>query len=436
MRVAAGLAAGVVITCGIAFAVATPSKLDSPSQWTQFRLQGSNNTVLGGTLETSWRIVTGGAFSSSPSIVDGTLYIGNNSGKLLAIDPANGRVKWTYKVSNPIMSAPIVYGEYVIVGEGNENSPNGASPSHPIRVGDPPNALIALKRSNGAVAWRVNLRGTGMPTPAIVGGVLVHHSGSGDVLGLNPASGAELYKRPLHSIASMTAAVPVGGDRFITAGIDTTAVWSLNAKDGTVAWQAPFSPVASGLGDCPPATDGARVYCDYVMPPSTTTPVQTERQANFRAYALDAKTGKRVWDVLLGDGVLPMRNEAAIPLIANGTLYLGSSLAPVMHAIDPATGAVKWRAQTHGPVKGGIVDVDGVLYFGDLAGYLWALNDSTGALIGVKDMHLPFNVGSPIVAGKTLIIGSRGGTLVAVPLADIRGARDGMPSSPSREYRR
>ena len=424
IRVAASLIAAAALAYGISIAVASTPDVGSPTAWTQFRLQGSNNTVLPGTLETSWRIATGGGFSSSPTIAGGTLYIGNNSGKLLAVDPATGKIKWTYKVSNPLMSAPIVYDDLVIVGEGNENSPNGASPSHPIRVGDPPNALIALKQANGAVAWRVDLRGTGMPTPAVVGGVLVHHSGSGDVLGLNPATGALLYKRALHSIASMTAAVPVGDNRFVTAGIDTTAVWLLNAKDGSIAWQTPFSPVASGLGDCPVATDGSRIYCTYVMPPTSTVPIQTERNANFRAYALDVKTGKKLWDVLLENGVLPKRNEAAIPLIANGTLYLGSSLAPVTHAIDPATGAVKWRVQTHGPVKGGLVDVDGVLYFGDLAGYLWALNDATGQVVGVKNMQTPFNVGSPIVAGKTLIIGSRGGTLLAVPLADIRSGRD------------
>src|SRR5690348_13054270 len=169
IRVAASLVAAAVIAYGISFAVASTPDIASPPEWTQFRLQGNNNTVLAGTLETSWHIATGGAFSSSPTLVDGTLYIGNNSGKLLAIDPATGRIKWTYKVSNPLMSAPIVYGDLVIVGEGNENSPNGASPAHPIRVGDPPNALIALKRSNGAVAWRVDLRGTGMPTPAVVG---------------------------------------------------------------------------------------------------------------------------------------------------------------------------------------------------------------------------------------------------------------------------
>ncbi len=167
-----------------------------------------------------------------------------------------------------------------------------------------------------------------------------------------------------------------------------------------------------------------RIYCDYAIPPSAAVPIQTERRAVTRFYALDARTGKRAWDVALDDGTLPIRNEAAIPLVLGSTVYVGSSVSPLFHALDSRTGRMKWRASTHGPVKGGVVAVDGTLYFGDLGGYLWALDAASGKVVGVKNMHTPFNVGSPIAAGRTLIIGSRGGTLQAVPLARIRSAHD------------
>ncbi len=273
-------------------AMASEAPVESPSQWTQFRLRGTNNAVLRGTLSASWRIATAGGFSSSPTLVDGTLYAGNNAGQLFAIDPSDGKVRWTYRVANPLMSAPIVYGGVVVAGEGNENSPGNASPSHPIRVGAPPNALIGLSAQTGALIWRKDLPGTGMPTPAVVDGTLVHHNGSGTIFGVDPASGRTVYERNLHSIASMAAALPIGANAFVTSGVDTNAVWALRAKDGTPIWRSLFSPVASGLGDCPSATDGVRIYCDYVMPPSSATPVQTERAAQLRAFALDVRTGK------------------------------------------------------------------------------------------------------------------------------------------------
>src|SRR5579872_6060225 len=119
----------------------------APAQWTQFRLQDGNNVALAGSLQTSWTKKTGGPFSSSPTLSGGVLYVGNNSGLVSAIDPQSGKTLWSYHASNPIMSAPIVYGNAVIVGEGDENSPQGSSPSHPIRVGKPPSALIADRKS-------------------------------------------------------------------------------------------------------------------------------------------------------------------------------------------------------------------------------------------------------------------------------------------------
>ena len=407
-----------------ALVLAATASLASPSAWTQFRLHNDNNAALSGTLSASWHLSTGGGFSSSPALVNGTLYIGNNSGMLYALDPASGRIIWTYKVSNPLMSAPIVYGNLVIVGEGNEGSPANASPSRPIHVGAPPSALIAFDRNSGTRVWLTPLRGTGMPTPAIVAGVLVHHNGSGSVLALDPASGRVIYVRNVQSIASMSAIVPIGGDEFLTSGVDPNAVWAMHAKDGSIVWKVLFSSVASGMGDCPVVADRARAYCNYVLPPSFATPVQTERTAQFRSFAVDLRNGKKLWDVALDAGQLPKRNEAAIPLLAQGSLFVGSSLANVFRALDPASGQVRWRAPTHGPVKGAAVDVSGIVYFGDLGGYLWALSASNGHVIGVKNMRTPFNVGSPIVAGQTLIIGSRGGTLQAIPLANIRAAHD------------
>lgn len=122
--------------------------------------------------------------------------------------------------------------------------------------------------------------------------------------------------------------------------------------------------------------------------------------------------------------MIPIRNEAAIPLLTRGTLYMGSSLAPYVHAIDPRSGSVRWRFRAHGPVKGGIVELGGVLYFGDFGGYLWALNAERGTVIGARKMRVPFNVGSPVIAGQTLIVGARDGTLFALPLAQIRSGRD------------
>jgi outer membrane protein assembly factor BamB len=401
---------------------ASPGPLADVVAWTQFRLNQANNAVVDGSLRAFWRVETGGAFSSSPAVAGHTLYIGNNAGELYAVDVMDGRVEWTRRVQNPIMSAPIVAHGVVIVAEGNENSPSNAMPARPIHVGDGPNALLGLDAATGRVLWEHPLAGTGMPTPAIVDGILVHHDGAGMIVGLNPLTGAALYERNIHSIASMVAALPVGSKDWVTAGEGRNAIFDLRAGDGTVVWKTTFSRVASGLGDCPPVTDGARIYCDYIMPPSKATPVVVGDLATEHVYAVDAKNGKKTWEVRLESGTLRPRNEAAIPLLAEGRLYLGSSLAPYVNALDPRNGRVLWRTRVRAPVLGGAVAVDGTIYFGDLAGYLWAVDAKTGRIVGDMYAGTAFNVGSPVVVGRTLVIGSRGGAILAVPLRDIRSS--------------
>jgi outer membrane protein assembly factor BamB len=141
------------------------------------------------------------------------------------------------------------------------------------------------------------------------------------------------------------------------------------------------------------------------------------------AYALDLKTGTLLWDMPLQSGPLPMRNEAGIPVVHNGVLYVGGAAAAWVNALDAKSGRVLWRKPIYGPVKSAFTVKKGVLYFGDLGGYLWALNAKTGARIGVKSMPTSFNVGSPIIVGKTLVIGSYTGSVYAVPLNDIRAGR-------------
>ncbi|HEV7179857.1 MAG TPA: PQQ-binding-like beta-propeller repeat protein [Candidatus Baltobacteraceae bacterium] len=394
-----------------------------PSEWTQFRLNAQNNAVVPGNLSATWFVRTGGPISASPTIVDGTIYIGNNAGWLYALDAASGSVKWRFRVSDPLMSAPLVYNDLVIVGEGNEQSV-GPTPSAPLYVGTNTNALLAFERTTGTLRWRTLLPGSGMPTPAIVNGVLVHHNGAGWVTALDPATGRKLYARDLHSIASMVAALPIGTDRFITSGVVDNAVWELKASDGSTVWKTAFNPVDSGFGDCPPVTDGKNLFCDYVapVPPATYTIATTP--AIERAFSLDVATGAKRWDVELERGILPERNEAGIPLLANGLLYLGSAIAPYMHAIDPGSGRVIWKWKARGPVKGGVAASADAIYFGDLAGYLWAIDGRTGKVIGDKKMGSGFNVGSPLIVGQTLIIGSRVGTIYAVPTATIRSSHD------------
>jgi outer membrane protein assembly factor BamB len=392
------------------------------THWDQFRHNIGNNAVVRGTLSSSWRIQTDGPFSSSPSLTGDAIYIGNNNGTLYAIQAQSGNVLWTFHTESPLMTNPLVIHGSVIVGEGNQIS--YVADDGRTQVGTSENAIIALDASSGRERWRVQLAGTGMPTPALVDGVLVEHDGSGEVTGIDASNGHVLYKTHIGGAASMVSLLPVGRHRFVTTSVSPNSVWEIDGRSGKVIWQHGFDASASGMSDCPPAGDGVRIFCDYAAPGPGSDRAHVGAPATERLFALDAKTGALLWDRAYANGALPEWNEAAIPLVYRRILYVGSSLAPQIAALDPSSGRTLWKTSVNGVVKGGLCGHGGAIYFGDYAGYLWALDAHSGRVIGVKNMHTSFNVGSPLIAGHTLIVGTNTGELLAVPLETIRTSHD------------
>ena len=408
---AAACAAALILSCASARAA---------EHWTQFRARASNNAVIGGDLKVQWEVVTDGRISASPTFAHGMVFIGTNAGTLYAIHASTGQIAWKRHVANALMSAPLLYRGLVIAGEGNAGTPygNGVGPAH---VGSGESALIAFDERTGAIRWRTLLHGSGMPTPAIIAGVLVHHDGSGRITGMDPMTGRMLYERHVHSVAAMSAAVPIEHMRFLTSGVLHNAVLKVDAQTGRVIWRSnPFPKNASGIGDCPLATDGQYVYGEYVAADAPEKKAGIGESVREHAYALDAASGKLVWDAALEDGPLPIRNEAGIPVVEGGVLYVGGAAAPWVNALDARTGRAIWKQRIYGAVKGAFAIKSGMLYFGDVSGYLWALNAKSGDKVGVKAMSTSFNVGSPIIVGKTLVIGSLTGSVYAVPLQAIR----------------
>jgi polyvinyl alcohol dehydrogenase (cytochrome) len=76
------------------------------------------------------------------------------------------------------------------------------------------------------------------------------------------------------------------------------------------------------------------------------------------------------------------------PAIAGGAVYVGSQDGTV-YALDRETGCIRWRFSTVAEVRNGIVVADWapdaneapLLYFGDIVGYLYAVDAVTGELV-------------------------------------------------------
>ncbi len=63
-----------------------------------------------------WKFQTGDKVKSSPVIVDGTVYVGSDSGELFALDLTTGKKKWSAKIGSWVRCAPAVADGIVVCG--------------------------------------------------------------------------------------------------------------------------------------------------------------------------------------------------------------------------------------------------------------------------------------------------------------------------------
>jgi outer membrane protein assembly factor BamB len=106
------------------------------------------------------------------------------------------------------------------------------------------------------------------------------------------------------------------------------------------------------------------------------------------------------------------------PAIDGGVVYFGSGSGD-LHAVDVATGAVKWKYNTNkdlGIGESSPAVVNGVVYVGDLGGVLNAVDAATGKMKWTFKTNAEIK-SSPVVAGNRILIGSYDGHLYALDTA-------------------
>lgn len=395
------------------------------ADWTLPHYDAQLNPVLGGSpAEFRWQFHMNEGTSTVPTIDGSTLFVASNDNGVYALDLYTGALKWRTDLPNDVMTPPIVYKGVVIVATGGSTSSVWDPPNH-IVVGTDGNEIAGLRERDGAILWKHPLRGTGMPGGILVNGMYVHHDGAGQIVALDYRTGKVRWQRGMTSAAAMTSIAPAShGQLLISAGVAPAQIFALHVN-GSTAWKYKLPHRASGVADTPIATDnGDFAATMYLMPQNSAPFVYVQHPVVQHLIALHAATGKPRWDVVLESGMLNTKNWAAVPVLANERIYIGSELKPYVHAIDARTGRLSWKRRLNGLQQGAGVVKDGVLYAGDSSGMMWAFNAQTGAVIGSKHFSDGFRVGSPIIVGRTMIVGSNTGYVYAVPLNDLLTAHD------------
>lgn len=307
-------------------------------------------------------------FFSSPAITaDGKhLLIGqglhpDSDCRLICLETATGKVRWTLKVPLHIESSPCIDGDIVYVGAGAIESPTTHKPiSHPGFV-------FAVRISDGKELWRMDINDP-ESSPVMKDGVLFIGSGFNGKAVVALQTPAEGEGKP-EVKWSVKSPYPVTGAMTIDNGI-----------------------IFAGGGN------GDFVFRDP-------NPAGVTR-------AINAVDGKVLWTAELPDAVLGA--------VAASTHLICPVASGEVVALDRQTGKPVWRSRVNGnaPVLAATAVTDTEVFAVSQNGYLARMNLKTGDFIeriyiNAEDRpgEQGLSISSPLVAGGRLFVGSETGGL-------------------------
>src|ERR1700722_16616506 len=240
--------------------VLTASTLHAADNWPQFRgnpsLTGIATSSVPKTLRLLWTFEAGDSIESSAAIVDGTVYVGSQTSELIAVNLADGKLKWKYKVMDGIgESSPAVQDGVVVVGDLSgvvhgvsaqdgkgiwtfaASSEVKASPvivDGKAIIGSYNGNLYALGLKDGKVAWQFRTNGPVHATASIAAG-LAHISGCDGVLrGIRISDGKEMVQIKTGSYTGASPALSADATYF---GTFDNVVLAFNLKTKKPLWQ-------------------------------------------------------------------------------------------------------------------------------------------------------------------------------------------------------
>jgi outer membrane protein assembly factor BamB len=372
------------------------------ADWPEFRSDAINSgtnpaettitTANVASLTQRWTATTGAGIYSSPSVVDGVLYVGSTDHKFYAFDaagvtncsgtPTSCAPLWTATTGGGIYSSPAVAAGIVYVGsdDGNLYAFDAAGVTN---CSGSPKTCAPL--------WTATTSG-GFSSPTVVGGV-VYVGGRDpgklfafDAAGVTNCSGTPKVCAPLWESAQTgreiySSPAVVGGVVYI--GANDSNLYAFDAAgvtncSGTPKVCAPLwtGPTGEGIFSSP-AVVGGVVYVGA---------------DDNKLYAFDAagvtncsgtpKTCAPLWTAPTA-GIVQ-----SSPAVAGGVVYVGSS-SNRFYAFDaagvtncsgtPKTCAPLWTATTGGSVYSSPAVAGGVVYVGASDNNLYAF-DAAGAL--------------------------------------------------------
>jgi polyvinyl alcohol dehydrogenase (cytochrome) len=388
---------------------------------------------------------------TTPAVANGVLYLGTQEGAwLLAIDAATGALRWKSQLESPetdpyarITSSPTIVDDVIYLGLASGEEGVAGSPDYPCCKAR--GSVVAVHAAKGKIKWKTYTTPVGYSGAGVWGSNLAVDVDRHLVY----ASTGNNYSHPSEGAPSSTPGVTygqcmaAGGTQASCNSPDNhvDAVLALETRTGVVRWSRHLvtwqqDGVMDGGDDwnvgclfppfqnCP---SGAGPDYDFASAPQLIT--YTNRKGVARTivgagqksgiyYALDPKTGATLWQTQAGPGSSMggmqwgsasdgKRIYVQVTNFYRQPTPLGT-YAGYWAALDPASGAVLWRAADPNDsfAMGAVTAANGVIFVPSMSANsaadptMMALDASTGQGLW------SFAAGASVVAGATVVDGA------------------------------
>jgi len=258
---------------------------------------------FGPTIAMAWKVGLCGGMAS-PVVSNGTVFVGTRDGLVLAFAAASGSPLWSFQTGEGLPSG----GQTIFVG---------ASGSEREQL----QSAMALKRSGRAEI---------VSTPVAAGELVFAASEDHTLYALDAHSGSTKWYTDLMGDQAWLYLA----DSLLLASAGTDLVHAVDPRSGKVRWR-----IKAPLLSCTASGEG-RLYA-------------TSWGDTSNVHALDPTDGRELWN-------LPVQGEPLPPLYWDGGLYVACTCElfeepshTALLALDPSSGAIRWKFETGGRKKAG-----------------------------------------------------------------------------------
>jgi outer membrane protein assembly factor BamB len=252
--------------------------------------------------------------TAQPIVFNNRIFVVDARARISAYDTQSGKQIWRNTLK-PKTEDDVVVGGGIAISNGLIYATNGY------------NELVALNPSSGGIVWRVPLPAPSRAAPTIHNNRVFVVTLDNRLLALNAQDGQKLWEVAALNENSglLGAASPAAQDGLVVSGFSSGEVMGLNPDTGASLWADNLSP-AVRIG-------GLATLSDIQALPVIDRDLVFAISFGGRMIALDAATGERRWQTDI--------NGADTPFVSGNAVFLISANNDLV-CLDRNSGAIRW----------------------------------------------------------------------------------------------